>query len=115
MATSNSYSTVAKLSAGNFRKRIVDITCGTTYSASGFTLAAADYSALAGQPATQSTTQSLSNIIGFVSEVNLNGARVSLDRTNSKLVVFEAGAQATTTISTGAVRVHVTHSAVNYK
>lgn len=115
MATTNTYSTVAKLAAGNFKKRVVDVTLGTTYSTSGFALAAADYQALAGQPGTQTTTQSLSNMVSFVSETNVGGVTVSLDRTNSKLVVFEAGAQATTTISSGTVRVLVVHSASNFK
>ena len=116
MATTLTYSTVAKLAAGNFKQRIVDITLGTTYTTSGYVLAAADYTALFGSPGTRTTTQSLSEMINFDSEVNAAGQTVALDRTNSKLVVFEAGAQATTTSSSGAiVRCVVVHGESNYK
>ena len=115
MATSLTYSTVARIVAGNSRIRIVDVTADGTYSASGYTLAAADYNALAGQPGTQTTTLSESNIVNFDSEVNVGGVAATLDRTNSKMLFWEAGAQATTTISSKVVRVSVTHSLANFK
>ena len=116
MATTNTYSKVGDFVSGNYKERVTDITLGTTYTASGYTLAAADYQALAAQPGTRTTTQSLSNMISFDSETNLSGQKVSLDRTNSKLLVWEAGAQATTTSSSGAVvRVRVRHGAVNFQ
>lgn len=115
MATSLTYSTVARIVAGNSRIRIVDVTADGTYSASGYTLAAADYTSLFGAPGTQTTTQSLSYAVGFVSEVNVGGVRASLDRANSKMLFYEAGAQATTTISSKTVRVAVTHGLSNYK
>lgn len=115
MATSLTYSTVARIVAGNSRIRIVDVTADGTYSASGYTLAAADYTALFGAPGTQTTTQSLSYAVKFDSETNLGGVTATLDRTNSKMLFWEAGAQATTTISSKVVRVSVTHGLSNYK
>ncbi len=115
MSTSLTYSTVARIVAGNSRVRIVDVTADGTYSASGYTLAAADYTSLFGAPGTQSTTQSLTYAVNFDSEVNVGGVSATLDRTNSKMLFWELAAQATTTISSKVVRVCVTHGLSNYK
>ncbi len=114
MATSLTYSTVARGGGGNFRFRVVDVTADGTYSTSGYTLAAADYQALSGGAAV-STTASLTNIVNFDSEVNVGGVTATIDRANSKMLFWEAGAQATTTISSKVVRVNVMHNVSNPK
>lgn len=115
MATSLTYSTVARIVAGNSRVRIVDVTADGTYSTSGYALAAADYQALVGGPNIANTTTAISYIVNFDSETNAGGVTAALDRTNQKMLFFEAGAQATTTISSKVVRVAVTHGLSNYK
>ena len=115
MATSLTYSTVARIVAGNERVRVVDVTADGTYSTSGYTLAAADYSALFGAPATITTTASLTNAVFAVCETNVGGVTATLDRANSKMLFWEAGAQATTTISSKVVRFKVSHGLSNFK
>jgi len=115
MATSLTYSAVAKYGGGNFRARIVDVTADGTYSTSGYTLAAADFQQLIGGPGNITTTASLSNMVSFDAEVNVGGVTATIDRTNSKMLFWEAGAQATTTISSKVVRVNVMHNLSNFK
>lgn len=111
MATSLTYSTVAKFGGGNFRARLVDVTADGTYSTGGYALATADLQALAGG----TNSRVIADLVSFDSETNLGGVQVSLDRTNTKLLFFEAGAQATTTISSKTVRCTVYHSLSNFK
>ncbi len=109
MATSQTYSTVARLAGGNYKTRLVNVTADGTYSTGGYALAAADYQALCG-----GVSRVIGDLISFNSETNAAGYSVALDRTNQKLVWLAAGAEATTTISSKTVRVAVVHNAVNY-
>lgn len=111
MATSQTYTSIARLSGGNYHERVVDVTADGTYSTGGYALATADYQALIGGP----NNRAIGDFYNFVAETNLGGYTVSLDRTNQKLVWLAAGAEATTTISSKVVRVRVVHNPVDFK
>jgi hypothetical protein len=103
------YSKVARLAAGNYRKNVFDFTADATYTAGGYSLATADLEALIGPDAT------IGQIISFDSETNTAGVSLSLDRTNTKLKFYLGGTEATTTVSTASVRATLYHGASNYK
>ena len=96
------YSVTNRVVAGNERVHYVAFTTDNSYATGGYTLAAADFKAFL-NPSYSST----SSVASFISETNANGYSVALDKTNSKLVVFAAGAQATTTTSTQVVTARV--------
>ena len=109
------YTQVAKGGGGNFRMRIVVVLAEATKNTSGYTLTAADFQQLVGGPGNVTTTASLSNLVSFDAEVNVGGVTATIDRTNSKMLFWEAGAQSTTTISSKTVRLNITHNMSNFK
>lgn len=106
---SYSLTKVARVVAGNYRENIFDIKPGAVYTTGGVTIAAADVYALS-QPGDPITT-----ILQFDSETNPAGCTASLDRTNSKMLFFINGAEATATVNTTTIRCGVRYGFSNYK
>lgn len=112
MATSLTYSTVALEKYGNVFCKVVDITADSSYTAGGYTPAAADISALA-RPIANSQTVTLP--LSVDAEVNSGGTTIVFDRTNTKIMFFLGSTQCTTTISSKTVRCRVYFAHSNYK
>lgn len=108
------YTNQGHLVQGNARVNVVDVLADGTYVASsGYTLAVADYQSILGGAVDASTTAADSRILTFVSVRNPGGVEASYDGTNKALRFYEAGAEATTTISSKTVRCIVTFDAAN--
>lgn len=107
MATSLTYSRVARIVAGNARTHVLDITADSSYTAGGYTLAAADYTAMM-QPG-----RTITDMVSFDAETNVGGTTLSLDRTNQKLKFYLGSTETTTTISSKTVRVNLTFGPTN--
>ena len=100
---------VARSVAGNYRENIFDIKPGALYTTGGVTLAQADINVLT-RPG-----ETASSILQFDSETNPAGCTAALDRTNSKMLFFVNGAEATATINTTSIRCSVRFGFSNYK
>ncbi len=95
--------------AGNERVHYVEFTTDNSYSAGGYTLAAADFVALL-EPGYNST----SSVSHFSAEKTASGYTCALDRANSKLKVFSTGAtEATTTTSTQVITARIVYGIFN--
>ena len=102
--------TVAKAVEGSTRVHYVTFTTDNSYAAGGYTLAASDFEGIMGLG--YNTTNGTS-VVSFVSEKNAAGYSVALDKTNAKLKVFTASAEATTTTSTQVVTARIAITSFN--
>lgn len=102
---------VKRLSGGNFREVIADITGDSSYATGGEALAAADLNTLMPELGTLAATDS-DRIVFFVSERDTSGREMALDRTNDKILFYAAGAEvgAATNLSAVTIRCRIVYA-----
>lgn len=95
--------TTAQIKRGfgnNSRVTILDITGPASYTTGGEVLTAAQIAQMAGLPGGK-----IADLHSFDSETNTAGYTIALDRTNSKVLFFLAGAQVSNATNLSAITV----------
>lgn len=101
--------------AGGFYETIVDITGDSSYATGGEALAAADVNKLMPRLGGNLAATDSDKVQFFLSETDVSGRTLALDKTNDKVLFYAAGAEVagTTNLSAVTIRAVVRYGKAN--